>query len=77
MFRPNGGVIQPGADAVGGLNLAEFILQNVTARALQHTERAALKPRRVLLGPDAESAGFRATRVESLAGPDSMVIGIK
>ena len=60
VFRPDGGVIQSGADAVGGLNLAELVLQNVAARALQHAERAALKPRRVLLGLDAESARFHA-----------------
>jgi len=44
VFRPDGGVIESGADAVRGLDLAEFILQNVAARALQHAERAALKP---------------------------------
>ena len=60
VFRPHGGVIESGADAVRGLDLAEFVLQNVAARALQHAERAALKPRRVLLGLDAESAGLHA-----------------
>ena len=60
MFRADGGVIESGADAVGELDLAEFILQNVAARALQHAERAALKPRRVLLGHDAYAARFHA-----------------
>ena len=42
------------------LDLAEFVLQNVAARALQHAERTALKPRRVLFGLDAASARFHA-----------------
>jgi hypothetical protein len=41
------------------LDLAEFVLQNVAARALQHAERAALKPCRVLLGLDEFGVGAR------------------
>src|SRR5665213_3306880 len=60
VFRPDGGVIESGADAVRGLDLAKFVLQNKTARALQHAERAALKPRRMLFRLDAASARFHA-----------------
>ena len=60
VFRPDGGVIESGADPVRGLNLAKFVLQNIAARALQHAERPAMKPRRVLLRQNAASAGFHA-----------------
>ena len=38
VFGAHGGVVQTGADAVGELNLAKIVLQNVAARALQHAQ---------------------------------------
>jgi hypothetical protein len=60
VFGTDRGVVEAGADAVGELDLAIFILEDVRARALQHAEGTALKTGGVLFGHDAFAAGFNA-----------------
>ena len=48
VFGADRSVVQARADAVGELDLPHGVLEDVAARALQHTERTAVETRRVL-----------------------------
>src|SRR3954463_1446978 len=57
VFRSNGGVVQAGRDAVGELDLAVFVLEDVGTGALQDAEGTALKSGGVFLGKNSFAAG--------------------
>ena len=63
-----GGVVQPGADAVGELDLPILIREQPRLGALSNAELSALKPRRVLAVDDAASACFDAEHFHALVG---------
>ena len=63
VLRPDAGVVQPGADAVGERDLAVVILQHIALGALEHAETAQLRigeTRGVLAAGDAAAAGLDA-----------------
>src|SRR5207245_2518204 len=74
VFGADGGVIQAGADAVGGLNLPELVLHNVTARAFLHAKRSTSKARRLFLRLDAFAARFQGGSLGELQVTRSYIL---
>src|SRR5215471_4660372 len=60
MFGADRGVIEPGRNRMGQFDLAFFVREEKSLRALQNTESPALKTRGVLSGANSFATGFDA-----------------
>ncbi len=64
VFGADGGVVEAGGDAVGELDLAELVLEDEAAGALEDADGAALEAGGVLFGEDPLAAGFDADHAD-------------